>query len=70
MIDVAEYINEAKRDSELLHNILTIQKSIAALEMPNNASLKDYGKLRKDGELKVSGQMQRKHERNVILFSS
>ena len=53
MIDVAEYINEAKRDSELIHNLDVIEKSIAALEMPSNSSLKDYGRLQKDGELKV-----------------
>jgi len=72
MIDVAEYINEAKRDSELLHNLEVIEKSIASLEMPSNSSLKDYGRLRKDGELKVqshdSGSGNKLRTRYIFLF--
>ena len=72
MIDVAEYINEAKRDSELLHNLDVIQKSIASLEMPSNSSLKDYGRLRKDGELKVqshdAGTGNKLRTRYIFLF--
>ena len=72
MIDVAEYINEAKRDSELLHNLDVIQKSIASLEMPSNSSLKDYGRLRKDGELKVqshdTGTGNKLRTRYIFLF--
>lgn len=74
MIDVAEYINEAKRDSELIHNINVIQNSITALTMPDNTSLKDYGRLKKDGELKVQSHEQgtgTKHrQRYIFLFDN
>ena len=45
MIDVAQYINEAKRDSELIHNIAVIQNSITALNMPLNTELKGLSNL-------------------------
>lgn len=53
MMDVAEYINEVKRDTEQIHNIRVIQASITGWIMPKEGELKDYGRLRKDGELKV-----------------
>ena len=53
MLDVSAYINEAKRDAELMHNIREIQKSITMFSLPENMSLIDYGRLKKDGELKV-----------------
>ena len=72
MIDVASYINEAKRDSELLHNINVIEKSISALTMPDNTSLKDYGRLKKDGEVKVQshelGNGTKHRQRYIFLF--
>ena len=72
MIDVASYINEAKRDSELLHNINVIENSISALTMPDNTSLKDYGRLKKDGELKVQshelGNGTKHRQRYIFLF--
>ena len=72
MIDVAEFINEAKRDSEVIHNISIIQNSITGLNMPDNTSLKDYGRLKKDGELKVQSHEQgtgTKHkQRYIFLF--
>lgn len=73
MIDVAEYINEAKRDSELIHNINVIQNSITALTMPDNTSLKDYGRLKKDGELKVQSHEQgagKHRQRYIFLFDN
>ncbi len=53
MLDVSEYINEVKRDSEQLAIIRETQKSITDWNMPNGVELKDYGRLRKDSELKV-----------------
>ena len=58
MLDVADFINEAKRDSEQLNIIREIQNSITdytSLLPPGVATLelKDYGRLRKDGELKI-----------------
>ena len=43
-----------KRDSEQLQIIREIQKSITEWNMPPGLELKDYGRLRKDSELKVS----------------
>ncbi|CAB4060206.1 VAV [Lepeophtheirus salmonis] len=52
MLDVSDYINEVKRDSEQLHIIKEIEASINDWNMPDGYELKDYGRLRKDGELK------------------
>lgn len=52
MIDLGEYLNEAKRDSEMLDTISAIQNSITDLIMPENTQLFDYGRLLKDGEIK------------------
>ena len=40
-------------DAELIHNIKEIQKSITMFSLPENMTLIDYGRLKKDGELKV-----------------
>ena len=53
MLDVSEYINEVKRDSEQLQIINDIQASITDLPIAHGVALKDYGRLRKDAELKV-----------------
>jgi len=53
MLDVSEYINEVKRDSEQLDLIKAIQVSITDWNIPDNMELKDYGRWRKDSELKI-----------------
>ena len=53
MVDVAQYINEVKRDSDTLNIIKDIQASIVDWDVPENAQLKDFGRLLTDGELKV-----------------
>lgn len=53
MVDLGQYINEIKRDSETLQIIDDIQRSITDLRMPENTELKDYGRLVKDGEVKM-----------------
>ncbi|XP_065209606.1 protein vav isoform X2 [Planococcus citri] len=54
MVDVAEYINEVKRDSDTLHIIDNIQQAITDWTMTEkNTYLKDFGRLLKDGEVKV-----------------
>lgn len=53
MLDIGGYINEVKRDTETLEIVANIQKSILDLSMPDNYELKDYGRLVKDGELRV-----------------
>lgn len=59
MLDVSEYLNEVKRDSEQLVIIKTIQNSITDWNMPDGHELKDYGRLVKDGDLRVQN-----HEAN------
>lgn len=53
MVDVAQYINEVKRDSDTLDIIKDVQRSIIDWDVPENAELKDFGRLLMDGELKV-----------------
>lgn len=53
MVDVTQYIHEAKRDSETLDIIKDIQASIVAWNMPKDAQFKNIGRLLHDGELKV-----------------
>ena len=54
MVDIAHYINEVKRDSDTLDIIHDIQTSIIDWDRPEDVQLKDYGRLLKDGELKVN----------------
>lgn len=63
VVDLAEYINEAKRDYEMIQIIHEVQASISDWSAENN-SLIEYGRLIKDGELKM-----RSHEdsRNAKL---
>ncbi|UYV68340.1 VAV2 [Cordylochernes scorpioides] len=69
MIDLAQYINEVKRDNETLQIIRDIQASITDLTMPENTSLKDYGRLLNDGDLKIkSHQVNKTKNRYVFVF--
>ena len=54
MIDLGEYLNEAKRDSEMLDTINAIQNSITDLIMPENTVLYDYGNTPRAGARGVS----------------
>lgn len=56
MVDVAQYINEVKRDSDTLDIIRDIQASIVDWDIPEDVQLKDFGRLLKDGELKVRSE--------------
>lgn len=53
MVDIAQYINEVKRDSDTLDIIRDIQASIIDWDVPEDTQLKDFGRLLRDGELKV-----------------
>ena len=69
MLDLGQYINEIKRDSETLEIINDIDKSIVDLEMPPNTELKDYGRLLKDGEVKMrSFEVSKLKTRYVFVF--
>ncbi|XP_046669462.1 protein vav isoform X2 [Homalodisca vitripennis] len=69
MVDVAQYINEVKRDSDTLQIMKDIQASISDWNMPNNTELKDYGRLLKDGELRIRAHNDQKVKvRYVFIF--
>lgn len=68
MIDLGEYLNEAKRDSEMLDTISAIQGSITDLTMPENTFLFDYGRLLKDGEIKVKSSFDDNKIRSRYVF--
>ncbi|XP_064616127.1 guanine nucleotide exchange factor VAV2-like isoform X2 [Liolophura sinensis] len=69
MQDLSFYVNEVKRDNETLQLIREIQNSIVDLQMPPNTFLKDYGRLQKDGELRVrSHPDNRLKSRYIFLF--
>ncbi|XP_076280668.1 vav guanine nucleotide exchange factor isoform X2 [Lasioglossum baleicum] len=69
MVDIAQYINEVKRDSDTLDIIKDIQASIIDWDVPEDAQLKDFGRLLKDGELKVKAHGdQRVKARYAFVF--
>lgn len=52
MVDIGQYINEVKRDTETAQIIHDIERSISGLNIPNT-SLGDYGHLITDGFIKI-----------------
>ena len=71
MLDIGGYINEVKRDTETLEIIRDVQRSIVDLTLPDHSELKDYGRLLKDGELRMRAhddQRMRLKNRYVFVF--
>jgi len=69
MVDVAQYINEVKRDSDTLEIMRSIQESIVDWDMPESIELRDYGRLLKDGELRIKAHDDQKiRVRYVFIF--
>ncbi|XP_072935337.1 protein vav [Epargyreus clarus] len=73
MVDVAQYINEVKRDSEVLTLLAKVQESIVDWECgalgAGGAGLAAYGRLLLDGELKVKAHEDQKlRSRYVFVF--
>uniref|UniRef100_A0A8C6PWS3 Vav guanine nucleotide exchange factor 3 n=1 Tax=Nothobranchius furzeri TaxID=105023 RepID=A0A8C6PWS3_NOTFU len=67
MKDLAQYVNEVKRDNETLREIDQYQKSIENL----NQTLRNYGRPKGDGEVRVSSVDKRaKQDRHIFLFDS
>lgn len=68
MKDVVNYVNEMKRDQEMIEFIQTIQRSIASLDV----NLSDYGRILRDDSLKVNitqnGDSNKSKQRYVFLF--
>ncbi|XP_041974123.1 protein vav isoform X2 [Aricia agestis] len=73
MVDVAQYINEVKRDSEVLALLAKVQESIVDWKGgelgAGGAGLSAYGRLLLDGELKVKAHEDQKlRSRYVFVF--
>ncbi|XP_050733088.1 protein vav-like isoform X11 [Eriocheir sinensis] len=67
MRDLAEYINEVKRDKEDLQIIQDLQNSI--MEMPSDINdWQELGKLRHDGETKIECHPEPIRKRYVFVF--
>ncbi|XP_071387484.1 guanine nucleotide exchange factor VAV3b [Centroberyx affinis] len=65
MKDLAQYVNEVKRDNETLREIGQYQRSIENLNQP----LTSYGRPKGDGEVRmVSNIDKRKQDRHIFLF--
>ncbi|XP_078143763.1 guanine nucleotide exchange factor VAV3-like isoform X2 [Centroberyx gerrardi] len=65
MKDLAQYVNEVKRDNETLREIDQYQRSIENLNQP----LISYGRPKGDGEVRmVSNIDKRKQDRHIFLF--
>ncbi|XP_034163616.1 guanine nucleotide exchange factor VAV3 isoform X1 [Pangasianodon hypophthalmus] len=67
MKDLAQYVNEVKRDNETLREIDQYQKSIENL----NQALLNYGRPKGDGEVRVLTVDKRaKQDRHIFLFDA
>ncbi|XP_055364029.1 guanine nucleotide exchange factor VAV3 isoform X2 [Betta splendens] len=67
MKDLAQYVNEVKRDNETLREIDQYQKSIENLNQP----LVNYGRPKGDGEVRVASVDKRaKQDRHIFLFDA
>lgn len=70
MVDVAQYINEVKRDSDHLVLLKQVKENITDWDITlENYPLEHYGRLIKDGELKIKSHDDQKiHSRYVFIF--
>lgn len=69
MVDVAQYTNEVKRDSEHLAIIQKVKESILDLNLPNGNDLEQYGHLLLDGELHIKAhEDQKTKHRYAFIF--
>ncbi|EGT57909.1 hypothetical protein CAEBREN_25145 [Caenorhabditis brenneri] len=72
MEDVCCYINEESRDTEGKNFIDSIAQRITDLQMPTSVKLHDYGRMNKDGDVKIAEstatQSGKAKQRFVFLF--
>lgn len=69
MVDVAQFINEVKRDCEQLNVIKKVRESIIDLNLPNGNELSQYGRLLLDGDLNIKAHEDQKHKhRYAFIF--
>lgn len=67
MKDLAQYVNEVKRDNETLREIRQFQSSIENLNQP----LLKYGRPQGDGEIRITTLDKRaRQDRHIFLFDS
>lgn len=67
MIELAEYTNAVKSDSENLEIIQMVKERVVGLKLPEGNDLKMYGLLLHHGELSI-GTVEEKEVRNVYAF--
>ncbi|XP_024086267.1 protein vav isoform X2 [Cimex lectularius] len=68
MVDVAQYINEVKRDSDTLQIMADIEESITDWES-KQTKLTNFGRLLKDGDLRIKDHhIQKIKPRYVFIF--
>lgn len=60
MVDLGQYINEVKRDTEATQIMNEIEQSIVGLNMPPNTRLIDYGRLVTDGFIRIKAPQESK----------
>ncbi|CAG0894743.1 unnamed protein product [Darwinula stevensoni] len=65
--DVTDYVNEYTRDREALQVIEDLQSSITDWKQTGNNQLKEYGRLLKDGELKIEPHETKKPKSRLNL---
>ncbi|KAM9845106.1 guanine nucleotide exchange factor VAV3-like isoform 2-T2 [Aulostomus maculatus] len=65
MKDLAQFVNEVKRDNETLREMDQYQRSIENMNQP----LISYGRPRGDGEVRITSSIdKRKQDRHIFLF--
>lgn len=69
MVDVAQYTNEVKRDSEHLMVIQKVKERILDLNLPEGNNLEQYGHLLLDGDLNIKAhEDQKTKHRYAFIF--
>uniref|UniRef100_A0A6A7FQH3 Guanine nucleotide exchange factor VAV2-like n=3 Tax=Hirondellea gigas TaxID=1518452 RepID=A0A6A7FQH3_9CRUS len=67
MVDLAQYVNEYKRDKETLKIFENLQASIT--DLPSDmANVKDLGRMRLDGQIRIECHPEKNKLRFVFLF--
>lgn len=67
MVDLGQYINEVKRDTEATQIMNEIEQSILGLNMPPNTRLIDYGRLITDGKVRIKVPQESRMKSNNEL---
>ncbi|XP_046448804.1 protein vav-like isoform X2 [Daphnia pulex] len=68
MVDIADYTNESTRDYEMRQIIKDVQASISNWNTMENCDLVEYGRLIKDGELKMRSHEESRNAKTRYVF--